>query len=1561
MASELIENDILEIDPNYDVETKNWLLKNYDPMYLITRFQNMEEDANTYGTKFKKLFNALYQSILNGTFSKKVTDSNGNVTENGISEDELKVLNYVLRYKKGFYEKGQQIVSIKEDGVGHFNLLDPGYYLIEVSGPGQEGGTDFADKNTLGGDNYYENVLTKNRKWCSEDGKITLWLGSRMSWRIKIEAKNVKTQNFGGKFELNDKNVFLFKSTYTKDDVVTPDDVSSTFEESSENHYYSSNDGNGEKISSLKQLRNNTVIYDKKGKDYQEKVFLNISKDELDDNSTQCYKYLDYTTANFWDKFSLDNFDILTEVNDFAKIILSINGYRLCIDTNNEEFKTQIYSYLKICTNLHDVDDTNINVLHSEIGSYYQKILKKKIRNESAYLISDFYLKTLYRSSAAYQSYFSKIAQIKNKGYYYLDAGHAYVIVNLRKDDVGRFDYTVSSSITSISKQNVLSITANTGGKSNQTANNKDTTDLNEKLEFKIGEKSIYDDNVGNRGTLGSCVVSWHRNTTTMLGGGGKGSGVKRNLYDNLYWQDAEKGYIKITYLGDESLDLVNVKGLSSNNDEVELHVLFANYDGNTAKFLNEGKLPKNSSLPLEFRRKVDTFKGNSIISLTAADDVTKLSGASNLNKTLYRHGNIYRDYVECCASDLTFEMNNYPNGHFFDYDKTDDFKITSFSDGFLKGPSDLAVGISYTNQNLDLNVDLLSQYNNAVVEDEDNFDAIKKKTAFSVSCNNFYVISSLQEVYQLTVSYKNSLDLEQITDYFDTAKVIYSAQQSVKIDHSTMNLFFDRGKPYASNKYTEKYVIENKKYKLAGGQKVMLRFFFTSPRVRVSKSLSNFPASTNFTELCNEACNDTDFQYYFDPRKEDKDGNTCWETTKSYLKTFYGEDTDSFEYVEFFMPSYSLNLNVLIEKNTYKMTLLSDLYEVLSQSFINSKTEYEFYEPVPVLCSMPSYSRVSNLYITASDQAKVTEENKDNDRWYVVKPKDFLDYESFVSFGSAYDELDLIKSAENSRQVYSILSKEIRPIYGSEFSNVFHNEFVLSSVRESFLSDEVKSSSSCNGFYIVSTVLRQNYVKQVIDENFVYTFSMPQCDMQIRLTAAILPFSKLLLLENGQASNVRLFKNCTLVAFMSGGATGNGGNGAASTVSSQGTTSQGGYGGDGYIGGNSGDSGSNAVSDRPYVDTWKGFIPTGFSIYVFYAGGITYGGNGFLSCGALGSKGDSAYNTHHNITTKMYSIIDANQVTFLYTGTIFLGTISFKNEGTNNQQVVLTCKSGVQGNDGINGTSGAGIYYLNGEGGGNGTPTYLLCSNKNVSMSEHNAAISEIYGNDNIENDFKTDRIGIKAIFLGGGIRGQAYTHGNEFREHVKFFGIPPYLDFGSEYDYDISENLNKVKSTDPKFRYAFTTENAYTNSENYKKSTQFTMSSGLRYRCGLESHPSQGISWSAYEASLLGYSPSSTKLYALFNTKGFWKDVKSAYNQTAVQHYIEMRISGYSALSYQSGLLMLYCLNETAKDGRNAKQTIDDYKCIDDAVSNYHKIGDYFEFRIPDDKLSEVVNLWK
>lgn len=1564
MASELIENDILEIDPNYDVETKNWLLKNYDPMYLIERFQGMEKDTSTYGTKFKKLFNALYQSILNGTFSKKVADSNGDLTENGISEDELKILNYVLRYKKGFYEKGQQIVSIKEDNSsGHFNLLDPGYYLIEVSGPGQEGGTDFASRDTLGGNNYYDNVLTRQLKWCSEDGKITLWLGSHMSWRIQIkDVNNESDEDFGGKFELNDKNVFLFKSSYAKDDVVTPDDVRLTFDENSVGHYYSSNDGKGKEISSLKQLRNNTVIYYKdEAKDYQEKVFLNISKDELDNDSTQCYKYLDYMTANFWDKFSLSNFDMLTDTNDFAKIILSANSYRLRISND------AMYDYLKICANLHEVDS---NVLCDSIKGVYRDILTKKIKNDCAYLISNFDLKKLYRQGTVYENYFNQIALIKNTGYYYLDAGHAYVIVNLRKNDVGRFDYTVSSNKTSIHKNDVLSITANSGDKSDQTANNNDTTNLEENLlEFKIGEQSIYNDI--NRGTLGSCVVSWHGSTTTTFGGGGKGSGVKRNLYNNLYWQDAEKGYIKITYLGDESLETANVAGLSS-TDDIESHVLFADYDeGNTAELSNDGKLPKNSSLPIEFRRKANTFKGNSMISLNNADDTTKLSGASNLNKILYRYGNIYRDYVECCAlDDLTFEIADHENGRFFDYDKTDDFKITSFSDDFLTGSPEeslLKVSISYANQNLDLDVDLLSQYNSANVEDEDTFDAIKKKTAFSIECNNFYIISFLQEVYQLTVSYKNSLDLEQITDYFNTSKVIYKNQRSVKIDHSTMNLFFDKGKPYSDNKSTEKYVIENKKYKLAGGQKVVLRLFFTSPRVRVSKSLSNFPANASFSQLCNEICNDAGFKYYFDPRDEQ------WKTTKINLYNFYQEDTDSFEYVEFFMPLYSLNLNVFIEKNTYKVTLIPDLYEVLNQSFINSKTEYEFYEPVSVLCSMPSYSRVSNLFITSSHEIAASSENRNNDRWYVVKPKNDLDYESFISFGSAYDELDLVRSSDGTmdKQIYNILSEEIRPIYGDKFKSVFPDTsklFELSSVRQVFVPSDVRTK--LGGFYSVSAVLQQNYVKQIIDENFIYVFSMPQCDVQIRLTAAILPFSKLQLLENGQAGNIRLFKNCTLVAFMSGGATGNGGNGAESTVDSQGRTSQGGYGGDGYIGGNSGNSGSNSFIPKPSVRKWQGFIPIGFSIYASYAGGYTYGGNGFLSCGAMGSRGDSAFNTHHNVVTNMASptdAADAMQTTFLYTGSIFLGMISFQNNALNDQQVVLICKSGVQGNNGIDGTSGAGIYYLNGEGGGNGTPTYLKCSNDNVSMTEHNAAISIIYGNDNIENRFKSDKSGIDTIFLGGGIRGQAYTHGNTVRESVRilYLGVPISFNFGGDIPFDTSTNLNEVPSTNQKFRYAYVNENAYTNFKDYKDSKEFTLSSGLRYRCGIKNSPNRGISWSDYEQSLLGYEdPNDNKLYALFNTNGFWNDVTKAYNRTAIKSYIDMKISGYSSLGYQSGLIMLYCLNETAagdSSGRNVKRTVDYDKIDYDLETNAQSIGTYFEFNVPDSKLPEVVNLWK
>lgn len=1635
-SQKLNDNYIKSINPYEDVETKTWLLKNYDPMVIITKIKEIE--SSTTSTAFKKLFKTLYQEVVDGTLASKIKSSSSDADVSVLSEEELQLLGYVLRYKKGFYEQNETIVDINDpDSEGTFNLLDPGFYLIEVSGSGCDTGTDWDAKSGINSNEpFYKNLLTTCPEWKSEDGKVVLDFGSHMSWRIQIKDEiGTVTSDFGGKFEMNDTNVFLFKSTFAKDEVLTLDDlvdiwkanIDPEVQEQDRKAYFLDEDCTtvldiyqftdaDKDLDSLKdylgKIKDNTVLYsDKTDTSVTKNVFLS----SYDKNSTmQCYPYLRYSTADFWDSFSLQNFDLLADVKVFFRVILSVNNYRLMLWDDNGI--SDLYDTIQICTKMHHMSDTYSNgktvkgvATNVPLGFYYNSILRAIDASGRNYNISNYSLK--YNAfNGGFPNYLSCV-ETKNGGAYGLDGGHIYLIVNLNKNDVGTFSYSLKGQSVRIDKSEVLSIVANNGGMQNTSTNNASQTNLKDQLRFKIGEKSIYDaDKETSLNKPGACSVIWHGNNigSTVYGGGGKGSGVKRNIYDNLYWQDAEKGYIKITYLGDESLERKNysfaaeshadiqvdgqtyygdsARWTSENSDAyVQSHVFFAGYDddGSSPTISSKsGKFPVGTYIPIEFMSlpESNSWIGNCTIENDAGGD--ELEGSKNFNQVGSRFGNVFTDEILSADNDVKLTAKYSRYGAFFDYDESERYTIKSFNDDYLLEAKEFYVDVAYEDQNIDINMDVLSRYNGRFTNDEDYYDAIGKKTSIVISNDiednsipkqrNIYIVGTVQDVYQLSMSYANTLDLPQITDYFNTALTIMKYKEGVKIDHC--EVYFDFNKIDASENDSKKsYYIEGKKLKVAGGQYVVIKVWFTSPRVRVNETLTNFPISAVYNDLCKDITyNDLDRQV-FDPRDLDQSGkNEPW---KNY-KNLAGID-NSFEYIEFYMPSYSLNVDVYIEKNTHSVTILDDLYIRTTQRILSDKTEFEFYEPVPIGIELSKNIRVSNLYTPYGVYEK-NNTDSNNERCYIIKPKNNLKYESFFSFNKSYDNLDV----DNEDKV-KIFQDEIVPIYNDGTINNNFNKIFISDtfwLKSSRL--DISGQTSDNSLLGLSAVYQPQYASKFSDETAVYVFSMNNCSMTMRATSAYLPFTNLCIIENGQSIALSLFKPVSLVMAMSAGATGNGGNGSKYGNNVKEHTlimplfdlipgNIGGFGGDGFIGGTGGE-GSTGTGIDAGVDDWHGVAITGFGLY--YIGGAIggLGGRGFLTSSGGGSPGAGSFGISGYASLYGYEDVVTDSIiknrTFLYTGCAFIGyfSINVKNTDTTIYSGPnITIKTGIKGSDG---TDGYGNETRNGGGGGPGTPSYLRILNSDLFVINelYNMMPCHIYSDSpNAKNYIFSNTNEYSNIFLGPGIRGQAYALQREesliLRIKLVWISITSGLSladkgyfpntYGINLNYNSSETRNAFESPYYSTGNKISARNYILNYNNDKNHTiwlnpeiksssknnfdktafhpdysianySFKLKNGMGEN-GPRYEAISGYDWSNDEKLFFPKENSNAFnkenfdcSYSLFNDDDLWGipsySMENDTNNSRLQEYINMNISGYNSNMIESGVCQLYIYSE-------------------------------------------------
>lgn len=1332
-----VQKDVAE-----DISYTAWTLKNHDWSYIQSKLKEAEstDPANTS-------YKSIYSKVVNKEYSS-------------ITEEDYETLRQVLKYKKGFYEKGDEIADIPGDGNGEFQLLDPGYYLIEISAPGGK-------QPTIDMTSY----LTNNAEWKTTDGKLVLKFGKadstdKMWWTLRENDAVIA----GGKYELNEQAVFLYKAnnilserkTYSdliktirsRDDTSSkPDDYIDYYNDLSRDerfHIYKEN---------ISMLNDGDLIYSS-----DEHTYTYLKSDISDSN--KIYSCSKYSHNDLYDFFE-HHLNVFEDKKNFCKIIFSIKGYEFY--ANNPK----VYEHFTIVTGMHRDTLNATAISDGKNGNKADYDIFKSLVDAGSF--KDFEVKKLFTDTTCCNAYNALVAS-KTNGTYCTDGSHIYLIANIDAAVCNnKFTYKMDNGASQVELSNpsFMTIKVGFGGLSKREHEASQTDITKGQLDLGFGEKPFTEDE--DNTTLnedGKAVfeIDGKAVNITASGGGGRGAGMRRNDYGTLYWQDAEPGYIKIKYLGDASLECST---MSISCDGKELHTLTAGKNGGTSFTVSnssEIKVPNDTDIPIEINAR--SYTGNLLPDGIINKD-SQLLSLRKVTKSYYKCGNIYRDYYEHLSSKSEISYKFYEHGDYLGIeDSTNGYTVESIYDGFSEGRVAVTniADIKFEMQNYDFNLNLMCLYNNVTVEDNETFDALKKTTTLQnkgTTKQNIYIHNTLDQVFQLSLEYSNTLDLEALYEFNDNSIVTLKRVDNARIAYSQMQ-FSKYTKTTADDNSV--YYKEKTKVKVSGGQKVFITFFFSSQRLRIDETMSNFPNSTVFYPILYVPDRNSPEQLDFDV-SEDKENNNNWKGADALKENGIG-GSRSFQVVEMTMPFASLSITAYVKKNSYKVNILNDLYLNILPTVLSQKEEFEYGESVAIRFFLQKSMKVSNLKCFDESIEK-------QDIMYIQNNIKNIYPESFFSIGDAYQR---ISNFSDDTAELQYCEEEIKNLTDKVF---FKDtlKYELFCARNSVSSAEASDDKDNNGKDLFK--LRNIYknfdpsvVKSLSDDYPIIVVHMSQNSLSLRLTSDYLLFSEVACIENGSSLGLSIFKRAHFLLMASAGRTGNGGNGVSNTPTT-GIGRNGGNGGDGYIGGNGGD-GTGTSDWAPKVTWWNNVIPSNFGIVVAAAGGGGLGGRGFFGSGALGRAGQPANGRFHqlNITEFQYTNLSISGLGAVpvYIGCHYLGVVTLQKaqkNASNNQHVnaVLSLKAGVAGQNGLDGEKQND--KLSGYGGAPGTPSYVRVMNDDfyklkfgenfLSGSAFYQGISSVQRDsnklvDNTPNSIKS------GLFLGPGIRGNSSANNNNY-----------------------------------------------------------------------------------------------------------------------------------------------------------------------------------------------------
>lgn len=1493
-----VQKDVAE-----DISYTAWTLKNHDWSYIKSKLES--------ATKIDPA-NADYKSVYNKVVSKEY---------NSITEKDYETLRQVLKYKKGFYEKGDEIAEIPGNGSGEFQLLDPGYYLIEISAPG--GKTPTVNMETY---------LTNNASWKTADGKLVLKFGKanstdRMRWSLSENGTVIA----GGKYEINEQAVFLYQANNILSERKTYNDLINGNGKNGTSMVRSRDDASEKSVGYIDYY--NDPSRDEKHHIYRENISMLSNGDLIYSSDEHTYTYLkdsfDADTVYSCSKYSHDDLydffehslNVFEDKKTFCKIIFSIKGYEFYASDSG------VYDSFTVVSGMHP--SLKANAISDGIsGNTKDYETFKSLVDAGSF--KDFEVKKLFVDAASCVMYNSLVAT-KTEGTYCTDGGHVYLIANIDAAVCNKkFTYKMDNGAgqVELSNPSFMTIKAGFGGLSKRDHKVCKSDIKKGQLDLGFGEKTFAEDNTQNIDGEVTFEIDGKVSGPSISGGGGKGSGMRRNDYGTLYWQDAETGYIKIKYLGDASLecsDLTVKLDKDSGDNELQLHTLTAGKNGTSFTVSNDGniKVPNNTDIPIEIN--ANSYTGN-LLPVGTINEKSQLLSLRKVTKSYYKNGSIYRDCYEDLSSDMPISYTFYENGDYLGVeDDLNGYTIESIDDGFYEdenAATDIA-NIKFEMQNYDFNLNLMNLYNNVTVEDNETFDALKKTTTLQnkgSTKQNIYIHNTLDQVFQLSLEYGNTLDLEALYEFNDNSKTTLKRVENAEIAYSQMQF----------SKYTKRpaddssvYYKEKTKVKVSGGQKVLITFFFSSQRLRIDETMSNFPNNTVFYPILYVPAASLPEQLNFDVSENNYGSWIGSKHLNDGAEPHIG-GSRSFQVVEMTMPFASLSITAYVKKNAYKVNILNDLYLNIVPTVLSQKEEFEYGESIAIRFFLPKSMKVSNL--RCLDES---DEDQRKDIMYIQNNIKNIDPESFFSIGDAYQRISNLKSDSTELQWYE-----------EEIKNLTEKSFFKDTLKYSLYCARNTVSSADGSDKDSDFMLRNlyrnfnpNVVKSLSDDYPIIVVHMSQNSLSLRLTSDYLLFSEVACIENGSSLGLSIFKRAHFLLMASAGRTGNGGNGVSGAASSD-EGHNGGNGGDGYIGGNGG-NGTGVNRWSPYIGLWRSIVLSDIGLSSGIAGGGGLCGRGFLSYGAIGTAGGTLIGRFHfrNISENGVNVLRLGAVP-VYTGCHYLGVVTLQKTDWTNQHVnaVLSLKAGVAGQNGLDGIKS--INRLGGYGGAPGTPSYVRIINNKfyqfrfginfLSGSNFYQEISPLKGVfDNRPNIVKS------GLFLGPGIRGNSscneYGYSGLKRaftvrgrgEHLDSCPLMRATSLTSSLNYSDYKPFFSPIDSNFQFNSDMLSGDSF---NNFSMNGIFFQKDGL----GSDSVKERCLKWGDNEENLTFDKRDTglSEMYTILNINQCI--VKYDSCESLKMSLINAKIKAISHMSYESGVVIMLNIGDVEDGGRNSPNYI-------------------------------------
>ena len=823
-------------------------------------------------------------------------------------------------------------------------------------------------------------------------------------------------------------------------------------------------------------------------------------------------KELPYYTENF-SLIQTDGVENVKKFYDFSKIILlrsDDNFKKLSFNllgkfSSNDE---QIYHTISLTKNLRNIDFES-SFLYTNVQSYrdfYNSYCNENIGNNVAsFATTSFYdfiennnINVAHGGSPGIIKKILKIDKLTTFNYTIGEAGTTDLSLNSSRDGKNTTLNSIDNTIRFIAE----------GGKAakfdgtNWNYNFRDSN-YNEVLKEKIGpdvetEFSCVSETLNGKGTIQINDISQSFDGSII-----DGQGIQLNDFETLYYSNKKDGYIVVKFLGplSNSLCSLNISlgsGLSCSSFDEKL-ISNSNYS-----FI----------VKLNSRKDILNFDTSKINGISIKDYLEN----NKVNLKIKKYKNYYEFSFDCIEPSFDFYFEKIEKNYYF---------IEKFSDNTIK--YDYINYIStediikfYFKDDNTINKNLLLVYN-ALNDNENLFSKDGNTTTlnFTNSNKNIYIPESFEKLYEVIFNIGNEIQLEPKTSYI-TGEVIFDDSEKIgtitKIEYSTDNMsLFEY-----SNKFT-----------VGPNSELLIKFTFSSKRVKISKELSGLDSSVrtyplNFNPITNTLENSSYFQF---------------------IKVSINRNTE-----------YSF----YISKNTYKLDLFEDLNGYVSINTVGNTSEIEYTDEVVLKFYLKKnmYISLRDLDLSSDIDQSTGKINKTNN--YIIGFYDKENFESSILIGSSFNEEIL-------------LGDEIQyEDFGTKYSSI---KFAKNSLHGKCI-----TSRPNNSFFYSS---ESTYKKNLESELCFYVFKMPEENISIRLSSDYIKNSKLFDILELNEDSVSLNKDCYVRYIASGGNSGNGGDGYSIPMQSSQTRS-GGSGSSGFKGGKGGSGGSTSA----WSIFVSGFIP---------------------------------------------------------------------------------------------------------------------------------------------------------------------------------------------------------------------------------------------------------------------------------------------------------------------------------------------------------------------------------